>query len=293
MIRMTACLLPLLLLVGWTPTTTQAAPTASTIRPYDLGLCPTCGFHNLPEARLCGRCLRALRWPTMPPRVGPGTVVVREGFDTFIRSWNDQMPPHRFDRDAGADAAGPLGTWYELTGLRYLVWFDIPKAVAEAGRSLETFTPTRATLVLRVLPTPESPVEVPVAAFLLTRPFLEGPGRWHRHVPWEQGTTWTHAAPMLPWERAGGDFAPTPMATGRLPATGSAEIYLDVSELIATRFAEYRRTGEWFDPGLILMRDPTAPGRCRYRMIQGFQAAPGTRPLRSPAPPRSPELYLE
>ncbi len=283
------------------------------IQAADLGLCPFCGFHNPGQEdgrfwrppggeetaravrpdRLCGKCLRPLRWPTAPARTGPAAVVVREGIDTFIRSWNDQVPPHEWDQDAGGDPVGPLGSWYELTGLRYLVWFDIPRAVAEAGLTMETFHPTRATLVLRVAPTPSSPVEVPIAAYLLTRPFVEGRGRWHEHVYWESGTTWQFAATSLPWEKAGGDYAAAPVATAILPATGPAEVYLDVSDLVARRFAEFRQSGTWFDPGFLLMRDPTLPHHCRYRLIYGFQSAPGRRPQRTPAVVRSPELYLE
>lgn len=256
-------------------------------------ICPFCHAHNPPAARLCGKCLRAVTWPTAPERAGPGAVVVREGIDTFIRDYNDQLPQHRFDDDAGGDPAGPLGTNYALTGLRYLVWFDLPKAFAEARTPMDSFYPSRATLVLRVLPTPESPQDIPLVAYNLTRPFVEGPGTWHRHRRWESGTTWTHAAPLLPWESAGGDFATAPSGLGTIPATGATEVYLDVTPLVAARFDQYRLTGTWFDPGMIIMRDPSQPERCRYRMIQGFQSAPSREPQRRPALVRSPELYLE
>jgi len=232
-------------------------------------------------------------WPTAPERAGPATIVVREGIDTFIRSWNDQLPQHKLNDDSGADETGPIGSFYSLTGLRYLVMFDIPKAFAEAGIPMETFKPSRATLVMRILSTPDSPQDVPLVAFLLTRPFVEGKGTWRRHVKWEAATNWNQAYPLVPWTKPGGDFATAPCATGIMPSRGAHEIYIDVTTLIAARFEDFHLTGKWFDPGMIIMRDTTFPNRCRYRMIFSFQSAPDRKPQRAPSEIRSPELYIE
>lgn len=175
-----------------------------------------------------------------------------------------------------------------MTGLRYLIRFDIPAACLEAGIDPADWTPDRATLVVRVVPEGDAREDVPLVAYALARPFEEGTG-WHGHnTRHERGCSWTMATSDLPWASAGGDYFFQPRAWGTLPRSGTAEVELDVTDILRTIFEAYHRTGTWEDFGLILMRDPEAPARCTFREIYSLENVP------SPAGRvLSPELFLE
>ncbi|MBP7633844.1 hypothetical protein KBA41_06715 [Candidatus Ozemobacteraceae bacterium] len=252
--------------------------------------CGFCSASISDRATVCPSCLRAIVWPSAPPRSRRAAVVVRRGRDAFIRGPNDAHPAARAAANAGGQSSGPVGSWYSATGLRYLVRFDIPEACGEAGIDPASWTPDRATLVVRVTPEGDARADVPLVVYALARPFEEGDGSRGLNFRNERGCTWFRATTELPWAMAGGDYFSQPRAWGTLPRTGSAEVEIDVTDIIRTIFDAYHRTGSWEDFGLILMRDPEAPARCTYRTIHGLEAAPGAGISQ---PVRSPELFLE
>lgn len=255
--------------------------------------CPFCRFWNVDQALTCARCLRAVSWTARPPRSRPAAVVVRTGIDAFIRGPNDQHPSHRSRKNAGADSIGPIGSYYSLTGLRYLVRFDIPRGFAEADLPMQDFFPTKVTLVIHVHPSGDGLATVPVLLYPLSRPFSEGQGRWGEHWTREEGCSWTSNDGVLTWHTPGGDFFTGVFATAELPRKGPAEIAIDVTKIYQDVFARFRQTGAWEDYGLIILRDPFVPGRCQYRSIYSLEAAPDAGATSALRTIRSPELYLE
>ncbi|HNW33451.1 MAG TPA: hypothetical protein PKM25_00830 [Candidatus Ozemobacteraceae bacterium] len=252
-----------------------------------------CGFCNVavPDAStVCPSCLRATGWTSAPPRSRPAAVVVRRGRDAFIRGPNDAHPDQRAEHNAGGQRRGPIGSWYTVTGLRYLVRFEIPEACAEARIDPATWKPDQATLVLRLVPDRDAREAVPLVAYALARPFEEGSGSWGIHERNERGCSWTMATGELPWSNAGGDYFLQPRAWGTLPRKGAAEVEIDVTDIMQTIFDSYQHTGRWEDFGLIIMRDPEVPARCTYREIYSFEAASDNRGHGAVV---SPELYLQ
>lgn len=256
----------------------------------DAKACGFCSASVSDRVTVCPSCLRAIAWPSAPPRSQRATVVVRRGRDAFIRGPNDAHPAARAAANAGGPSSGPLGSWYSATGLRYLVRFDIPDACREAGIDPASWTPDRATLVVRVTPEGDAREDVPLVAYALARPFEEGTGAPGLNFRNERGCTWFRATTELPWAMAGGDYFSQPRAWGILPRMGAAEVAIDVTDIMRTIFEAYHRTGRWEDFGLILMRDPETSARCTYRTIYGFEAAQGAGISQ---PVRSPELFLE
>lgn len=252
--------------------------------------CRFCNVTVPDRITICPSCLRAVDWPSAPPRSRCAAVVVRKGRDAFIRGPNDALPEARATANAGGQASGPLGSWYSATGLRYLVRFDIPDACREAAIDPASWTPGHAALVVRVAPEGDAREDVPLVVYALARPFEEGTGSRGLHLRNERGCTWFRATTELPWAMAGGDYFSQPRAWGTLPRKGAAEIEIDVTEIMRTIFDAYHKTGTWEDFGLILMRDPESPARCTYRTMYSLEAAP--KDGRSPMV-RSPELYLE
>ena len=255
--------------------------------------CPFCNYWNETKALLCHRCLRAISWTASPPRSRPALVVARTGTDVFIRGPNDQHPQHRAEGNAGLDAIGPIGSCYTTTGFRYLLRFDLPRAFAEANISMEEYVPSRVTLVLRVHPRGDALATVPVLIYPLSRPFREGYGLWGKHEKGELGASWVSADGHIPWDHAGGDYETSSYAVGNLPRLDAAEVEIDVTNIFLARFALFKKTRIWDDPGLIIIRDPFVPGRCQYRQIYGFNAQPGIGPAARKTRNLSPELYLE
>lgn len=253
-------------------------------------LCSFCNSAIPDQSTICPICLRAIGWTSSPPRSRAATVVVRRGRDVFVRGPNDAHPLARAAGNAGGQPAGPLGSWYSATGLRYLIRFDIPEACGEAGIDPASWTPNHAALVIRVTPEGDSREDVPLVAYALARPFEEGTGSRGLNFRNERGCTWFHASAELSWAMAGGDFFSQPRAWGTLPRKGASEVEIDVTDIMRTIFDSYHLTGKWEDFGMILMRDPETPARCTYRNIYSFEAAP-TNPGRQSI--LSPELYLD
>ncbi len=255
--------------------------------------CPFCNYWNTDQALTCARCLRAVSWTARPPRSRPAAVVVRTGIDTFIRGPNDWHPSHQTRHNAGADSVGPIGSYYSLTGLRYLIKFDIPRGFAEANLPMADFVPSKVTLVLHVHPAGDGLASVPILIYPLKRPFSEGSGRWGTHWKNEDGATWLSNDGVLSWHTPGGDFYTHVYATSTLPRKGAAELAIDVTDVYQDVFARFRKTGVWEDYGLIIMRDPFVPDRCQYRFIYSFEAAPDRGATNALRTIRSPELYIE
>ena len=256
--------------------------------------CPFCKWWNPDGVTICRRCLRAVAWPEKPPRSHQGRIIVRYGHDVGIAGPDENRHPRqRADLNTGADTLYHLGSGNNPTGYRYLVRFDIPEAFARAGRSLNGFSLSRATLVIRPVPGDDAREPVPIKVFALSRSFEEGTGRWNWHQQGDGGATWYRATPHLPWAHAGGDFILKPAAAGLLPRLESGDVMIDVTPLMAIRFASFRKTGIWDDPGFLLMRDSTSDARCLSRRIYGFGSDPGPGPTGVDRPLRSPELFLE
>jgi hypothetical protein len=254
--------------------------------------CQACQTRLVRPVILCPRCLRAVGWPAAPPRSRPARGIALEETDLFVRGPNDQHPRHRSSLGAGGDDRGPIGTDHDLTGLRYLIRFDLPQAFADAGVEMVGFRPRRATLVLRTVPQEDAWADLPIIVVPLTRPFAEGRGQWALHGRNEPGGSWERSTLLLPWAIAGGDISLNPRGRGFLPRQGEGEIEIDITDMVRIRFIAFAQSGEWNDPGMAIMRDPDLVSRARTRTIYGFRAGPG----RGQPPPKrvlSPELYLE
>jgi hypothetical protein len=254
--------------------------------------CHSCRAWNADEALYCVRCLKALSWPVKPLAMAIHEVVARTGRDAFIRSPNDGHPRHPSTKNAGGDVCGPIGTYHSKTGLRYLIRFDVPAAFQQAGLALNEFTPEEVVLIVRLLPTPDARADVPIIVHPLTTPFREGEGEWGKHAAHESGCTWNLASNHIPWKRAGGDFDRSVSGKAVFPASGPAEIEIDVTDLYLPKFALLRESGTWEDFGMILMRDPHTSHQCLYRMIHALESAPKIGIQRGVAQVLSPELVF-
>lgn len=233
--------------------------------------CPSCNYRVKSATLQCPKCLKMLKWPYAPPRTHQARVIVRTGKDTFIRHPRSQNRAWKADKNAGADLSGQIGSWGFLTGLRYLVCFDIRKSFAEAGVDLATFLPRRVRLRL-VVADKQINQQIPVRVYPLSRPFQEGSGRFHIRSKIADGATWQESAPMLSWHIPGGDYAQEPAATGILGYQQQQECMIDVTAIYRQLFEEYRQTGIWSNPGLIIMRDPLTPCTCTFLSIYSFES---------------------
>ncbi len=261
------------------------------VLPVAKGHCPVCGYTNGEHDLYCVKCMRPLRWPVKPQSSKKNTLVAREGTDTFIRGPNDALPKHKVRANAGGDLIGPIGSWYSPTGLRYLIKFDIPAAFKTARVSMEDFDLEEAILILRLFPARDAEDDVPIAVFPLSRPFVEGEGRWGEHRRKEPGCNWYNYARGFPWANPGGDYFYSPVAKAVLPRKGSGEVEIDVTEIFAEKFFFYQRTGVWTDYGMIIMRDQEKSSRCLFRMIYSFQSAPERDIAKTGSPWSSPSWW--
>lgn len=237
--------------------------------------CPDCLRRQKEGAEYCEKCFRGLTWPVLPPSNRFGEIVVRTGKDAFIRGPNDIHPRHPFYANAGGDPAGPVGSYYSKTGLRYLIRFDIREAFEKMGLSMREFRPEQVWLILRTVPLPDAGDRVPIVIFPLTRPFVEGDGLWGKHSREEPGCNWLRASLNIPWTRAGGDFNQSLFAEAELPRSGPGEAEIDVTNIYRPKFEECQKTGIWSDFGLIVMRNENRGANCLYRTIYSFESAPG------------------
>lgn len=244
-----------------------------------LQTCPYCGYKQDSDAIECRKCLHLLKWPYIPERSHKAKVVVRTGKDAFIRHPFSQNRLFRSDRNAGADSTGAVGSWGHVTGLRYLVCFDVEKSFDLAGVDIQSYRPGRVLLRLVIA---DSAIKqaIPVRVYPLTRPFVEGKGLRLARSREPSGCTWELSAPMLSWHTPGGDYDESVWSEGILGL--KSEVIIDVTEIYRLRFEMFAETGEWSDPGMIIMRDEKVAGHFTYLNLYSFEAMPDKLQVRSP-----------
>jgi len=247
--------------------------------------CPTCAYRLKTGTVECPKCLRLLEWPFQPPRERKARVIIRTGTDAFIRSQHAENRAFKHDRNAGSDLQGAIGSWGGPTTLRYLVRFDIPMAFSQAGVELKGFKLRRALLRLKIAGKGNLKGSLPVRIYPLTRPFKEGSDKSGTRKKFIDGCTWVYAAPYMVWHREGGDYNEDISCRGTLPETGEAVI--DVTDIFKERLARIAENEAWYDPGMIIMRDPHAFGDFGYLEIYSFES----RAVHGSV--RSPELFIE
>ncbi len=247
--------------------------------------CPGCNYRVYSETIECPKCLKLLKWPFVPERTRRGRVVVRTGTDAFIRDRHSQNRDFRYDRNAGRDKSGPVGSWGGPTTLRYLLRFDVAEAFALAKVDLSSFEFRRATLKISVTDAGSLKGALPVRIYPLSRYFQEGRGEIGIRDKEIDGCTWVYAAPLMVWHQEGGDYLENPSSKGTIPTSG--HVLIDVSDIFRHRFAELKETGKWNDPGMIIMRDPYAYGDLGYINIYSFES----RAVKGLV--RAPELFIE
>ena len=243
--------------------------------------CTFCKYSVSSDALTCPKCLRKLQWPVVPERSRSARVVVRTGTDAFIRHPHARIRLYRDDRNSGADLTGHIGSWGGPTTLRYLLRFDIPQAFANAHVDIKTFKPTRALLKLCVADAGRYN-GLPIRIYPLTRPFQQGNGKVSIREKEIDGCDWYHSAPLIVWQREGGDYTGKPSAVAVLGEEGERETIIDVTELIVDRFKDFASTGTWNDPGMIIMRDPEHYGYYGYVTIHSLEASYLGITVRSP-----------
>jgi hypothetical protein len=247
--------------------------------------CPVCGYRINVDTAECPNCLKLLKWPHSPERSRRGKVVVRTGTDAFIRDQHSQNRAFRFDRNAGGDLQGQIGSWGNPTALRYLIRFDVAEAFSAAGVDMKSFKLRRAFLRINVATSWNVTDRLPVAVYPLTRHFQEGSGQTGQRQQKIDGCSWIYAAPLMYWHQEGGDYDMKTACPGHLPTSGSALI--DVSDILMKRFAGFAETGIWNDPGMIIMRNPEVFGSYGHVDIYSFESRSARNGLRSP------ELFIE
>jgi hypothetical protein len=248
--------------------------------------CPECGYKTQNSSAECPKCLRLIRWPYTPQRTLKAKVVVRTGKDAFIRHPNSQNRAFKANRNAGADLSGQIGSWGFLTGLRYLIRFDIPESFALAKIDMKTFRLKRAKLRL-VIADEEIKQQIPIRVYPLTTPFEEGTGRFHIRSKIPDGCTWQLSARLMPWQIPGGDYNESISSFGILGKNGKHECVIDVTEVLQHRFDQFSQTGKWNDPGMIIMRDSHTACQCTFLNIFSFESRPkGIQVI-------SPQLFIE
>lgn len=248
--------------------------------------CPACDYRLESQSFECPKCLRLIAWPHSPQRSLKAKIVLRTGKDAFIRHPNSQNRAYKADKNAGADLTGQIGSWGFLTGLRYLICFDVLQGFKNAGISPETFKLKRAKLRLVVADNPIRQ-EIPVRVFPLSRPFIEGTGKFHIRSKIPNGCTWMNSTSLLSWHSPGGDYFPNLSCSSIPENKRKKEIIIDVTSIYQFRFEEYRKTGVWNDPGMIIMRDQFAPGSFTYMSIFSLESTPRGGEIISP------QLFIE
>jgi hypothetical protein len=247
--------------------------------------CPGCSFPVNVSAIECPKCLKLLQWPFVPERGRKAKVIVRTGSDAFIRHPQAKNRAWRDDRNAGGDSSGEIGVWGGPTTLRYLIKFDVERAFAYAGVSLTAFKAKRVFLKITSIVNDHN-IDMPVAVYPLTRPFLEGRSSFRNRAKDDEGCTWYHSAPLLPWHNEGGDFNRSVVCKGIIYGNGRTSL-LDITEIFRLRLQEFEKSGRWQDVGMIIMADPQKVIRPGFVTIFSFES----RPIGGIV--RSPELFIE
>lgn len=259
----------------------------SSVKVHALETCKYCNFTVEKEEKVCPKCLRKLKWPFSPQRTYQGAVVVRDGKDAFIRHPQAQNRHWLSNRNAGSDTYGPIGSWGNPTGLRYLINFNIPKAFLEAKKDLMNFSLSKAKLIIRTA-NDRHKQNIPIIVFPLTTPFEEGSCRLSSRKSQASGCTWELSSSFLTWANEGGDYSTTTYATGYLSSENKDNV-IDVTSIINKRINEYKQTGKWNNPGMIIMRNQSVFSNCKFLDILSFDAGREKNVTHVV----SPELYLE
>lgn len=233
--------------------------------------CPACNYRLESSAYECPKCLRLIAWPYLPSRETSARLTVRTGKDAFIRHPASQIRQFKAGRNTGADLTGQIGSWGHLTGLRYLIRFDVPAAMQAAKINIADFKLRRARLKL-VIADENIDQQIPLRVFPLSQPFVAGTGLYRIRAKQPDGTTWFLRAPMLDWQREGGDFDSEVSGAGILGYRGARELVIDVTPIFQRRFSELQRTGTWNDPGMIIMRDAERAEECTFLSIYSLES---------------------
>ncbi len=123
---------------------------------------------------------------------------------------------------------------------------------------------------------------LPVRVYRLSRPFAEGSDMAGIRSKVPDGCTWQNSAPMLPWRLPGGDYYKEPSAAGFLGYNRERNVQIDVTDIYKKVFADYVKTGRFYDPGMIIMRDPQVPGYFTYLNVYSFESLPCRQQVLSP-----------
>lgn len=248
--------------------------------------CPTCHYRVEKQNIECPRCLKLLKWPFAPPRSRKGKIVVRSGSDAFIRHPQAQNRAFKADRNAGGDISGQIGSWGGQTALRYLIRFDVKEAFVLAKANIAAFKLKRATLRFTASAT-ETSRTIRVCIHPLNRPFTEGTGFFREREKKIDGCSWFYSAPMLPWYSEGGDYDATVISTGSISQGSQHESLIDVTEVMQYRFDMFCKTGEWNDPGMIIMGATEASQQTGFVTVFSMESRAIGENVRAP------ELFLE
>ncbi len=247
--------------------------------------CPGCAYLVNSDTWECPKCLKLLRWQFVPGRSRKGTVIVRTGSDAFIRHPHAINRSWRADRNAGADLTGEIGAWGGPTTLRYLLKFDIQQSFALAGVDLAEFKLKRAFLKIDSVDNGQQ-VDMPVVVYPLSRPFLEGTGRFRLREKKSDGCDWYFSAPLLTWHIDGGDFEQSVVCRGTIKGGGNTTL-IDVTEILKLRMKNFSKTHIWEDPGMIIMADPQKNIAAGFVTIYSLDSGAHGDKVRSP------ELFIE
>lgn len=202
-------------------------------------------------------------------------VIITNGYDAFIQGPNCNLFAIQ------NSIISPIGGYYYLDDIRYLIKFNILETLQSYGYNLKNFNFSKAVLILKTSPTPITTSPLHVKIYPLNKPFFIRNS--------QKG--WYYSSDVLMWNEAGGDYKKDLFTQAIIPATSSQYIYIDITNLVKYRFSEYKKTGKWFDPGFIIIRDVSSFGSKGIRCIYNFNAL--NISLKSNKFLLSPQLYLK
>ncbi len=254
--------------------------------------CDYCNYRLSSDAIICPKCLRNIAWALAPARSEQATVIVRSGKDAFIRHPFAQNRNWHADRNAGKDPYGAIGSWGYPTSLRYLIAFDVPNAFLMAGVDINNFQPDKVTLLIRVKAN-QPTQRIPIIVYPLKAPFMEGTCQLGLRFSPASGVTWFNRTQSMPWASEGGDYNPSVSAEAYLESSKiknlEQTIKIDVTDIYLKRFQDFKNSGIWDDPGMIIMRNPGIAGNFRFLDILSFESGKNKNVSRVV----SPELYFQ
>jgi hypothetical protein len=101
------------------------------------------------------------------------------------------------------------------------------------------------------------------------------------------GCTWLFAGTYLRWATPGGDYRASMGCSGILGYNEESVAIIDVTKIYRKKFEDYKKSGEWNDYGIIIMRDPKVASECSFVTIYSLESRPSGDKLLSP------QLFLE